>query len=437
MPPVQPVEVLDAGGASLFGMLVVELLDVVVLRIVGGRLRAAGGGAAGVDQPQVLDHLGGGPVALGGQGQERTGERCGEDPVPDGLGLGERAGHVRRQRCHAVVGGGGVVQAHQGEHGDDHVDAVARRGHLDPRGLQQGALDDGVAQCGQRHGGPVALDVPVEVEGDRRALLESVALRLLDGLRRGVEAAGEPEDLRDRAGDAQAGDAVIPPAELDGDIAGVLGAGARTGRLEPGDELTQLVAETIGGKRGEIPGGDIFIGLGTLMGREISQRSQGALMPFAGHLPGGEPLEGAGHLGDGRVRVLDAQRGDARGGAQGDADREAVLLALEVRILVIDPEGGEVEQLPRAAARLLALGLQQAGDGCGVGAARGDLPPCEQGVLRERRASLHAAHGRGGRLTGRGDAFCRARAGRGHGLHLLVGVLVQDAPRTHPTSRRG
>src|SRR5699024_3263671 len=142
-------------------------------------------------------------------------------------------------------------------------------------------------------------------------------------------------------------------------------------------------------------------------------------------------------LGDGRVRVLDAQRGDARGGAQGDTDREAVLLALEVRILVIDPEGGEVAQLPRVAARLLALGLQQAGDGSGVGAARGDLPPCEQGALRERRAGLHAAHGRGGRLTGRGDAFCRARAGRGHGLHLLVGVLVHDAPRTRPTSRRG
>src|SRR5699024_8563896 len=109
VPPVQSVEVVEAGGASPGGVRVVELLDVVVLRVIAGALGASGDGAAGSGEPQVLDQLGSGPVALGGELEEPTGERVGEDPVPHGLGLGEFAGHRRRQRGHAVVGGGGVV----------------------------------------------------------------------------------------------------------------------------------------------------------------------------------------------------------------------------------------------------------------------------------------------------------------------------------------
>src|SRR5699024_5178403 len=78
VPPVQSVEVVEAGGASPCGVRVVELLDVVVLRVIAGAPGASGDGAAGSGEPQVLDHLGGGPVARGGELGELTGGRGGE-----------------------------------------------------------------------------------------------------------------------------------------------------------------------------------------------------------------------------------------------------------------------------------------------------------------------------------------------------------------------
>src|SRR5699024_2621230 len=122
----------------------------------------------------------------------------------------------------------------------DDVDAMARCRHLDPGGVEQSAVDYRVAQGGKGHGAAVAGHVPVEVERDRGAPVERTALLGLDRLRRVVEPTGEAEDLGDRPGDAEACDAVVAPAGLDGDVPGVLRAVARLLALEPGGQLSQL-----------------------------------------------------------------------------------------------------------------------------------------------------------------------------------------------------
>src|SRR5699024_11268455 len=103
---------------------------------------------------------------------------------------------------------------------------------------------------------------------------ERTALLGLDRLRRVVEPTGEAEDLGDRPGDAEPCDAVVAPAGLDGDVPGVLRAAARLLTLEPGGQLSQLVAEPVRGDGGEVPLGDVLIGLGALGRGEVPQQAQ-------------------------------------------------------------------------------------------------------------------------------------------------------------------
>src|SRR5699024_5144121 len=113
-------------------------------------------------------------------------------------------------------------------------------------------------------------------------------------------------------------------------------------------------------------------------------------------------------------------------------DGEAALLAvvLEVGVLVVDPEGGEVLQPAGMAAGVLPLLLEQAGDGAGIRAAGLDAATAQEGVLGELFARPDAGSGRGG---------------RGHRPHLLADsssmslrrvFQLVDTLRTHPGSRR-
>ena len=430
------MKVLDAGGPAPLWVGVVELLDVVVLRIGAGGPGASGRCADGISETEVLDHRRGGTVLVRREGQELPRRRIGEHPVPDLLAGGEPSGHVRGQRDHTVVGRRRVVQAHQGQHRHDHVDAMAFTGHLDARRVEHGAGDQCIPDRCERHRRPRSGRVAVEVEGDRAAVLERVTLLRLDRPRTGVEAAGKTQDLVERSGDAQAGGAVVLWGALESDVAHIFRTRASPVSIEPCDEKPKALQESWCRNGGQIPRGYSLVHFSALKCRQLAHGSQESVEPFRGHISRRQATEDQRHLVHRDMSVTQQRRRSRGGGAQSDGDREIRFFAVvdEVGITPVHPEVRNCPQQMSACSRGLALHPHQAGRRCRVG--RSGLEPAslEQGLLGKRRPGLHARSGRLHPVGTLDPLACAGRPGRPDGRrHGLARLMLQQRHDTHPS----
>ena len=414
----EAVQVLDRGGAAAGGVLEVELLDVVALADGHDVAVAAGDGADGVDEAQVLGHRAADPVGPRGGGGVAAPGRVGEDAFEGRRLRGELAGHARGDRDGAVERRGRVRAAQQGQDRHDDGDPEGGLGHLDAAGRERGACHHRVAQRGKRHGPALAGDVAVEVEGDRCSGLERLALGVLDGAGGGVETAAEREELGDRADDGEAAGTVA--VRGGGEVDGALLAGRllHGGAAVPVDEQAQLAVEALDVDRVELPGGDAFVDLAALVGGQPQHAAQQPLEPIHRQLPGADAGEAGGQVGDGDVRVAQAVLAPAELRAQSDRGGECVQ-GLLVALVLLGPEGGEVLHLGDVEGGLLLAPpavdaqhrLRLGGAGCDVGALdeglRGEGPAGPHGATRRLARTDGGGRDGGNRVVGAGR--CRAR----------------------------
>src|SRR5699024_122557 len=265
VPAAQAVQVLDGGGTAASGVLEVELLDVVHLADRHDVAVAAGHGAHGIDEAQVLGNRGGGAIGAGGGVQVVARDGIGQHSLEGGCLGDQLARHAGRDRDGAVEGGGSVREPEQCQQRDHDREAEGWFGHFDRTGVELCADCDRVPQGGQRQVAPCAGGVPVEVEGDRRSGLERVTLRVLDGAGGGIEPLAEGGELGDRATDHEAGGAVAVRGGREGDRALLLRGLLDGPAAEPGHQRAQLAVEAPDVDRLELPGGDPLIDLPALV----------------------------------------------------------------------------------------------------------------------------------------------------------------------------
>ena len=112
------------------------------------------------------------------------------------------------------------------------------------------------------------------------------------------------------------------------------------------------------------------------------------------------------HVADSDMRVADPQGSEGRGGAQGDRDGQAPLLPIlgQIGIVVIDPERGEVEEVPcmrRASSRSTSI-MRVIVAASALPASSLPRLTSEFGVSGERARTLRAGGVSSARSAGRG-----------------------------------
>lgn len=175
------VQVLRVGRAAGGRVGVVVLLEMVGLGQRRGAAAAAGHRAGGMTQQQVRAHLGGGSVALCRGGQEATGGRIRQDPVPGALAPGQLAGHPGRHRDGGVEHTGSIRLPEERHRRDRDVDPDLGCGNRGAARGEYGAHQHVVAGAGEGGDEAARLALASRIDRQRGALLEGAALTVADG----------------------------------------------------------------------------------------------------------------------------------------------------------------------------------------------------------------------------------------------------------------
>lgn len=251
---------------------------------------------------------------------------------------------------------------------------------------QQVVLDEGEGGGRRRLG-----DRASRVQRRHLPRLEGVALGGLDRAGGGVQSLGEGEDLRGRAGHAQAADPVVPGGEQlhpAPTLRGQMGRHLLLG-LYPAEQLGETMMELFSGQSGRpARGGGIHEA--HLMRSQMPGAAQDAIEPGGGELSALQSGQGERQLGEGDVGVTEDAIRDGAGAAQGERHGQQLrlggVLVVVLALRVMERRGQSREargETPALLNRGSMDGLQmRREDGCGGTGHRGCIgrgAPCLAG----------------------------------------------------------